>query len=75
MEIKTKKSFDELITNLTNEVLDEITTTADVAGYLTPFAFSDNSEENVKVKKKGLFSRKTKNTIEQIKPKKKGWFK
>ena len=47
MEIKTKKLFKELVKKLTMELLDEesleeITTTGDVAGYLTPFAFSDN---------------------------------
>ena len=53
MEIKTKKLFKELVKKLTMELLDEegleeITTTGDVAGYLTPFAFSDNSEEEKK---------------------------
>ena len=50
MEIKNRKLFKELVKKLTMELLDEesleeITTTGDVAGYLTPFAFSDNSEE------------------------------
>ena len=41
MEIKTRNSFNELIKNLTLEIiedeeLDEITTTGDVAGYSTP---------------------------------------
>ena len=44
MEIKTKKSFNNLIKSLTEEILDEedldeITVTADIAGYNTPFAF------------------------------------
>ena len=30
--------------------LEEVTTTGDVAGYSTPFAFSDNSEEERKKK-------------------------
>ncbi len=57
MEIKTKKLFKELVRKLTMELLDEesleeITTTGDVAGYLTPFAFS--SKEDKKKKKKRL---------------------
>ena len=54
MKIKTKKSFDELITNLTNEVLDEITTTSAVPGYMTPFAFSDKSKDDKKKKLKRI---------------------
>ena len=57
MEIKNKKLFKELVKKLTMELLDEesleeITTTGDVAGYLTPFAFS--SKEDEKKKKKRL---------------------
>ncbi len=45
MEIKTKKSFNDLIKSLTEEILDEedleeITTTGNVDGYNTPFAFT-----------------------------------
>ena len=59
MEIKTKKLFKELVRKLTMELLDEesleeITTTGDVAGYLTPFAFSDNSEEEKKKRLKRI---------------------
>ena len=59
MEIKTKKLFKELVKKLTMELLDEegleeITTTGDVAGYLTPFAFSDNSEEEKKKRLKRI---------------------
>ena len=55
MEIKTRSSFNELIKNLTLEVideeeLDEITTTGDVAGYSTPFAFSDGGKKDKKRK-------------------------
>ena len=44
MEIKTKKLFEKLIEKLTLEILDEesleeITTTAAVPGYMSPFAF------------------------------------
>jgi len=57
VEIKTRKLFKELVKKLTMELLDEesieeITTTGDVAGYLTPFAFS--SKEDKKKKKKRL---------------------
>ena len=57
MEIKTRKLFKELVRKLTMELLDEesleeITTTGDVAGYSTPFAFS--SKEDEKKKKKRL---------------------
>ena len=59
MEIKNKKLFKELVKKLTIELLDEesleeITTTGDVAGYLTPFAFSDNSEEEKKKRLKRI---------------------
>mgnify|MGYP003118509558 CR=1 FL=1 len=57
MEIKTRKLFKELVKKLTMELLDEesleeITTTGDIAGYQTPFAFS--SKEDEKKKKKRL---------------------
>ena len=57
MEIKNRKLFKELVKKLTMELLDEesleeITTTAAVPGYLTPFAFS--SKEDKKKKKKRL---------------------
>ena len=47
MEIKNKKSFNNLIKSLTTEIveeedLDEITTTGNVDGYSTPFAFAGN---------------------------------
>ena len=57
MEIKNRKSFNNLIKSLTEEILDEedldeITTTGDVAGYNTPFAFSGKDEKSKKKKKK-----------------------
>ena len=57
MEIKTKKSFNELVRELTNEILDEedldeMTVTGNVAGYSTPFAFTGKSKKNKKKKKK-----------------------
>ena len=57
MEIKNRKLFKELVKKLTMELLDEesleeISTTAGVDGYQTPFAFS--SKEDEKKKKKRL---------------------
>ena len=57
MEIKNRKLFKELVKKLTLELLDEesleeISTTAGVDGYSTPFAFS--SKEDEKKKKKRL---------------------
>ena len=44
MEIKNKKSFNNLIKSLTLEIckdeLEEMTTTGNIAGYSTPFAFT-----------------------------------
>ena len=56
MEIKNRKLFKELVKKLTIELLDEesleeITTTGDVAGYLTPFAFSSKEDEEKKKKR------------------------
>jgi len=54
VEVKTKKSFNDLLESLVEEILDEeeldeITTTNDVGGYSTPFAFDPEGEE---IKKK-----------------------
>ena len=60
MAIKTKKSFNELMETLVLEIieeeeeLDEITTTSDVAGYNTPFAFDPEGEERKKKYKNSL---------------------
>ena len=56
MEIKNKKLFKELVKKLTLELLDEesleeITTTGDVAGYSTPFAFRGKSKKSKKKNK------------------------
>ena len=53
MEIKTKKLFKELVKKLTMELLDEesleeITTTAAVPGYQTPFAFGKMKKKRKK---------------------------
>ena len=47
MEIKNRKSFNNLIKSLTEEILDEeeleeLTVTGNVDGYNTPFAFTGN---------------------------------
>ena len=56
MEIKNRKLFKELVKKLTMELLDEesleeITTTGDVAGYLTPFAFGGRTKKDKKKNK------------------------
>ena len=52
MQIKTKKSLSNLIKNLTLEVfkdeLDEATSTNDIEGYNTPFAFSGKKSKKIK---------------------------
>ena len=55
MEIKNKKSFNNLIKSLVEEIveeddLDEITTTASVDGYNTPFAFTGKKGKKKKKK-------------------------
>ena len=50
MEIKNKKSFNNLIKSLTKEIveedeLDEITVTNDIAGYSTPRAFGKKKKQ------------------------------
>jgi len=57
VEIKNKKSFNNLVKSLTEKILeeedlDEITTTAGSPGYMTPFAFTGGSKKNKKKKKK-----------------------
>ena len=54
MEVKTKKSFNDLLESLVEEILDEedldeITTSAEAGAYSTPFAFDPEGE---KIKKK-----------------------
>ena len=56
MEIKTKKHFNEILKQLTLEILkdeelDEITVTGDVEGYSTPFAFDPEGKKKKKRKK------------------------
>ena len=56
MEIKNKKSFNKLVKELTEEILDEddldeITTTAGAPGYMTPFAFRGKKKKGKKKNK------------------------
>ena len=56
MEIKTRKSFNNLIKSLTEEIveedeLDETTATGNVAGYMTPFAFRGKVKKDKKKNK------------------------
>ena len=56
MEIKNKKLFKELVKKLTMELLDEesleeITSTAAVPGYSTPFAFRGKGKKDKKKNK------------------------
>ena len=54
MEVKTKKSFNDILKQLALEImeedeLDEITVTGDVAGYSTPKAFSKKKRKQKKI--------------------------
>ena len=57
MEVKTKKSFNDLLESLVEELLDEkeleeVNTTASVGGeYMTPFAFDPEGKNKKKSKK------------------------
>ena len=57
MEIKNRKSFNNLIKSLTEEILeeedlDEMTSTGNVAGYMTPMAFTGGGPSREKKKKR-----------------------
>ena len=57
MEIKNRKSFNQLIKSLTEEILDEedldeMTATGNVDGYSTPFVFTGKKKKNKDKKKK-----------------------
>jgi len=57
VEIKNKKSFNNLIKSLTEEILDEdeldeTTVTGNIDGYSTPFAFVGKSKKGKKKRKK-----------------------
>ena len=56
MEINTKKSFNDLLESLVEEILDEedldeITTSAEAGAYSTPFAFDPEGKKKKKSKK------------------------
>jgi|TARA_R100000152_G_C6631611_1_gene79017 hypothetical protein len=56
VQIKTKKHFNEIIKSLTKEIveeeeLEEISTTAGVDGYSTPFAFRGKGKKGKKKSK------------------------
>ena len=69
MEVKTKKSFNDLLESLVEEILDEeelgeINTTASVGGeYMTPFAF-DPEGKNKKKSKKNSYRKKIGEALE-----------
>ena len=55
MEVKTKKSFNNLVASLVEQILDEeeldeVTTTSDIAGYMTPLAFKGKKGKRKKKK-------------------------
>ena len=57
MEIKNRKSFNNLIKSLAEEIveedeLDEITVTGNIDGYSTPFVFTGKNKKNKDKKKK-----------------------
>ena len=52
MEVKTKKSFNNLVSSLIEQILDEdegVTTTDDIEGYMTPNAFSKKKRKRKKI--------------------------
>ena len=69
MEIKTKKSFNDLLESLVEELLDEedldeMNSTGSVGGaYMTPFAFDPN-EKNKKKSKKNSHRKKIGEALE-----------
>ena len=69
MEIKTKKHFNEILKQLTLEIveeeeLEEVNTTASVGGeYMTPFAF-DPEGKNKKKSKKNSYRKKIGEALE-----------
>ena len=68
MAIKTKKSFNDLLESLVEEILDEeeldeITTTGDAGAYMTPMAF-DPEGKNKKKSKKNSYRKKIGEALE-----------
>ena len=74
MEVKTKKSFNDLLESLVEEILDEeeleeVNTTASVGGeYMTPMAFDPEGEIVKKkfAKKKNSYRKKIGEALEAI---------
>ena len=69
MEIKTKKHFNEILKQLTLEIveedeLDEITVTGDVEGYNTPFAFDPEGKKRKKKYRANSYRRKIKEELD-----------
>ena len=69
MEIKTKKHFNEILQQLTLEIidedeLDEITVTGDVEGYSTPNAFDPEGKKKKKKYKANSHRRKIKEELD-----------
>ena len=65
MEIKNKKLFNNLVRELTEEIieedeLDEMTTTAAAPGYMTPMAFTGGGPNREKKKKRKKNSHRVK---------------
>ena len=71
MEIKTKKHFNDILKQLALEIMEEdelgeITTTADVAGYSTPFAFSKKKRKKKKIGVNEELDKKDLETIKKV---------
>ena len=71
MEIKTKKDFNDILKQIAlemmeDEELDEITTTGDVAGYSTPFAFSKKKRKKKKIGVNEELDKKDLETIKKV---------
>ena len=69
MEIKTKKHFNEVLKQLTLEIieedeLDEITVTGDVEGYNTPFAFDPEGKKRKKKYRANSYRKKIKEELD-----------
>jgi len=68
VEINTKKSFNDLLESLVEEILDEdeldeITTSGEAGAYMTPFAF-DPEGKNKKKSKKNSYRKKIGEALE-----------
>ena len=71
MQIKNKKSFNNIIKSLVEEIveeedLDEITTTAGAPGYMTPFAFKGKKKKKKKKKVNEALEKKDLEIIKKL---------